>query len=1079
MLMKTRFWLFGILVSVLLPGFGVIPDARAQPLRFEVYTTEDGLTRNIGYDIAQTPEGFMWFATPNGLNRFDGYQIKTYKANAQQPFSLCGDHVTALLTDERGNLWIATPSGICIYQPVSNRFYRPSEIYNLPKKVDSLQASRFTKDAGNTLWILTTNQGLFSYQKNGNALRQYFKNQKTSEPLRSTALTEEGRICVSSMNDIYVFDGQQFNSLSIKALLPTESAPLYIREFAFTHGELWICSTFKGIFRLRMGPNPVLIEHINTHTQKWNLSRNAIECILKDKSDNLWIGSINDGLFQYDFKTGQLRQSQNSPSEAYSLPSNYVISLFEDQQGIIWAGLMGGGIAKYNREKSFFQTISLTNRPRLDGPGRDRPGQTWKVDGMTMGVYSDHDTTFYVGTLTGGMIRADRTFTKLTFYHNEPGKPNSLPFNRVDGFAKDNDGSIWVAGSGGLCLYNSRKKLSEAFTTFPYDEPGKYANFYSILSLRHQHSLLLSGSSGFSLFDLNTRRWTALADANGYTRNHHITARYLFEPNESAKFPKGTVFLCTEKTGLLLYNYLTGTFREFPAISALSGTIRYAQLVNNTIWLASDNGLIKLPINRAAPSPSAILFGEKAGLPDKVIYSLQADKTGNIWVGTSQGICKFDTTTNKFTCYGSSYGLGSTEFNTAATCVGQDGQLYFGGSNGITTFRPSDIQTHTFSPPALLTGIEVMNKEFPLPANSAFTKQIRLSYLENFITFHFAALNFFQTAKTTYSYKLDGVDRDWEYAGARNFATYTNLSPGTYTFLIRAENREGIRSEQTTSVLLSIIPPFWRTGWFYSLLIVSGLLALFALYKNQQVRLRLKTNLALEEGVRHQQEIVSQQKEAHLMQRISQMEMTALRSQMNPHFIFNCLNSIKSYALNNDTENVSLYLTRFSKLIRLVLENSKTERIKLSRELETLGLYLEMEKLRFGEQFDFGIHLADNLEPEFTEVPPMLIQPYVENAIWHGLMHKRGTGSVMITVTQPTENSIRVLVEDNGIGRAKANEIKSKTATQNKSFGMKITSERLNMYRQLYNIEAAVHIDDLFDSAGNPAGTRITLDIPV
>lgn len=393
--MKFGLQLIRLLAPALLLALFACPHLWAQPLRFESYSTENGLTRNIGYDIAQTPEGFMWFATPNGLNRFDGYQIKTYKKNSEDPFSLCHNDIRTLITDDRGNLWAGTPQGIRIYEPHRDRFYRPSELYKLPKTVDSLFASRFLKDIDGTIWILTTDQKLYGYKKKGNAIKQYFEKQEAGEPLRSTGLNEDGRICVSSMNEIYIFNGRSFSPLSLKSLITTESAPLYIREFAFTHGELWVCSTFKGIFRIRMAPKLSVIEHITIQSKKWNLSHNSIECILKDRTGNLWIGSINDGLYFYDFSTGNLRVGQHSAADQGSLPANYVISLFEDRQGIIWAGLMGGGIAKYEKELSLFQTISFA----------DKPTKNVKPDDMIMGIYKDSNRVFYIGTLTGGMIK--------------------------------------------------------------------------------------------------------------------------------------------------------------------------------------------------------------------------------------------------------------------------------------------------------------------------------------------------------------------------------------------------------------------------------------------------------------------------------------------------------------------------------------------------------------------------------------------------------------------------------------------------------------------------------------------------
>lgn len=209
-----------------------------------------------------------------------------------------------------------------------------------------------------------------------------------------------------------------------------------------------------------------------------------------------------------------------------------------------------------------------------------------------------------------------------------------------------------------------------------------------------------------------------------------------------------------------------------------------------------------------------------------------------------------------------------------------------------------------------------------------------------------------------------------------------------------------------------------------------------------------------------------------LQQQATTNELRALRSQMNPHFIFNALNSIKSFTLNSDAEQANFYLTKFSKLIRQVLENSRSERISLKNELEMLTLYLDMEKLRVGDKFDYQIKVEDEVETEFVEIPPMLIQPYVENAIWHGLMHKEEKGKISININQQG-NSLIIKIEDNGIGRQKAAEIKSKTGTSHKSFGMKITAERLDIFKQLYNINATIAFEDLKNADGLAAGTRV------
>lgn len=213
--------------------------------------------------------------------------------------------------------------------------------------------------------------------------------------------------------------------------------------------------------------------------------------------------------------------------------------------------------------------------------------------------------------------------------------------------------------------------------------------------------------------------------------------------------------------------------------------------------------------------------------------------------------------------------------------------------------------------------------------------------------------------------------------------------------------------------------------------------------------------------------------------KIAQTEMTALRAQMNPHFIFNCLNSIKLYTLQNDSQTASEYLTKFAQLIRLVLENSRSEKIRLQKELETLQLYIELEAMRFKDKVQYAIHVQPNIDQQYIELPPLLLQPYVENAIWHGLMHKPEGGTITINIAQPTEYLLHIEISDDGIGREMANNRKSKSATRQKSFGLKMTSERLEAINHIYKTKTEVKIVDLVDADGNAAGTTVILEIPL
>lgn len=232
-----------------------------------------------------------------------------------------------------------------------------------------------------------------------------------------------------------------------------------------------------------------------------------------------------------------------------------------------------------------------------------------------------------------------------------------------------------------------------------------------------------------------------------------------------------------------------------------------------------------------------------------------------------------------------------------------------------------------------------------------------------------------------------------------------------------------------------------------------------------------------------QSKLVAAQKLAQVQaafeKKIAETEMTALRAQMNPHFIFNCLNSIKLYTLENDSATASEYLTIFSQLIRLVLENSHSEKVTLKKELETLHLYIQLEAMRFKNKIQYQIQVAESIDQEYIEIPPLLLQPYVENAIWHGLMHKKKGGTIVVDVTHPSEHLLRIEITDDGIGRALAAEYKSKSATRQKSFGLQMTSDRIHIINQLYQIQADVKINDLKDGMNNATGTKVIIQIPV
>ena len=364
-------------------------------------------------------------------------------------------------------------------------------------------------------------------------------------------------------------------------------------------------------------------------------------------------------------------------------------------------------------------------------------------------------------------------------------------------------------------------------------------------------------------------------------------------------------------------------------------------------------------------------------------------------------------------------------------------------------------------PPIAFTSFKIFGKETALPENNTADVPLQLNYTQNMLSFEFAALNYTVPQKNQYAYKLEGADKDWTYSGSGRQATYSNLSGGSYVFHVKASNNDGVWNEKGKSIFIHITPPFWKTAWFRILIIVIIVVMAYLFYR------RRITHIKKEE-----------EKKTVFNKQLAGIEMKALKAQMNPHFIFNCMNSINSYILENDKKTASDYLTKFSTLIRLILENSDKQKINLDDELAMLKTYLQLEQNRLDNKFDYHIEVDASIKTIAFEIPPLILQPFIENAIWHGLVHKTERGKININIRNEP-NLLICIIEDNGIGRSKAALLKEQQVINHHSMGMKVTEDRLRILNQLNLERPSVTITDLFTETSEPSGTRVEIVIPV
>jgi len=446
----------------------------------------------------------------------------------------------------------------------------------------------------------------------------------------------------------------------------------------------------------------------------------------------------------------------------------------------------------------------------------------------------------------------------------------------------------------------------------------------------------------------------------------------------------------------------------------------------------------------------------KEGLPTTSVVGVLDDEQGRLWISTNAGLVLYDPEKGQvLRVYDEGDGLQSKEFSYKALFKASDGELFFGGIYGLNSFYPSKLKDNPYIPPIAITSVRIFDREVRSEMFDGDT--IEITYDENFLSFEFAALDYTNPSKNRYAYMLEGVDRDWVNCGSRRYVSYTNLDPGVYQFRVKGSNNDGLWNEHGASITLRILPPWWMTTWFR---VTAGSIGLILVTLGVVLRVQ---------AIRRK----------HLLERrILESQLQALRSQMNPHFVFNSLNSIQYLILHSDEYSASEYLSKFARLVRIILDNSRRPSISLDKEVESLLVYLELESLRFEGQMEYSLEISPELMSEEYHIPSMLIQPYVENAVRHGIRHKESGGRVTIAIAQ-REDSLYCTIEDNGVGRKRALELKRRSGIQHESVGMSTTKERLDILNAGREKSISVKVTDLYDMTETPCGTRVELCIPI
>lgn len=796
----------------MLAALFVISLLMLQPpeIPFQRFDTQSGLSNNIVYDVFQDSKGFIWIATENGLNKFDGYEFERFHHIPSDSTSISSNLVRTIVEDEAGNLWIGTFNGLNKFNPKTKSFQRYDQVPGF--RQGRLDIQSIIVDSTGQLWF-TQPEVLFKFDPESEIFTEfpnkYFTYQLFQDAKgRIFVQGYDGKRRVLSYVQNYNFIEYQFN----------DYLDTYPAHFGKYSNALWLTGSID---------KKLPFHKINTIP---DLPGGVIPTrLIEDQNGRLWIGAEN-GLFIYSPAPEKLGQIYLD--ERKELLTNSIRKIFEDRWGGIWVATLNGLYYYDPNQKPFM----------FHEPWNLIHSETEKSAVMAIQQIGDK---LLVGTLGNGIIIYEETSNYARTLIIDEKEPQA---NLVWCIYQHKSGSDewWVGTSAGLYRLNI-KNGSFLKIDLPYRNIASPVIFS--IKKADEHSIWLTGDENVYRFDV---------------RGQKIAERVSLEDFENLstiqvvqKVDKNKLLIGTEGLGLFIYNQQSKELKQ--AVQLVNGAAQLTKVSiwaiykdkENTIWLGTGNGLYRLDlINRELEQVNEPL------LSTSIIYSIEQDNDNKLWMGTDRSLMAYDPEKKSFSYFDTDDGIGNTEFNRRASFKANDGKLWFGGIEGLTSFMPGEISQNVHIPPVYITSAEIFEPEGFTTLNTLDEKHLQLSWRQNTFELNYTALNFTNSDQNRYQYQLENFDPDWIVPADRRFARYVKVPPGEYTFRVRASNNDGIWNTKGASIAVTIAPPFWQTAWFrVSMILIFGFLIWLAyryrvskIIEMERMRLRIAADLHDEIG---------------------------------------------------------------------------------------------------------------------------------------------------------------------------------------------------------------------------------------
>ena len=1020
----------------------------AQEIKFKHITVENGLSNNKVNCLLSDHYGFVWFGTEDGLSRFDGYEIKIYRHQADNQSSISSNGISSLFEDKDGHIWIGTKEGeINRYDPKKDRFdsWRLDSSSTNENRVFS-----FFQDDDRKLWIATYRTGLYQFDqkknrfinwqydpKNENSLSnnfvsgiikdkkgnywistynglnrlefssgkykftRFYSNANINTSISNNLIwnlipvnSEPDKFWVCTINGVDIFNALNFNLEHFP--IPKENKSQFdasacsIIEENTIKGKVYWVGTYNGLLRINVQDN-IYKRYLNDEDNIESITSNQINALLQDNSGVIWIAT-EDGINYISPKELRFTQyySRKKISKSFEeLRKNNITAICESENGNVWIGT----------DKGLFNFNNPDENEDLDVNSKFLDLNVWAL-------CRDKSKKIWIGTYGQGLKKIDLK-TKSIVSIPIKSKINLPSFYRyVKSIMKDNDGNLWIGYWGsGLIKYNPDK---DEFSSWINDE---------------------NSSNSLSYNDI----WSLYEDS------------------------KENIWVGTYGGGLNLYNKENETFYRLLSSSknktGLSSNSIYSicesknskQKVNDNLiilWLGTSKGLNKLIIDNSDRVDNLNQIKAKIkvytineGLSDNSVKSITEDNDGKLWLGTANGLSQFDPETEKFINYSNSDGLSGNNFNFTSSYLTKDGSILLGGVKGLNIFKPNEISQLPYSPPVYLTDFQLLNKsvnigeDSPININVAFINEINLGYDQNIFSFRFTALDFNSPQSIQYAYKLEGFDTNWIYSGKRRYAAYTNLNPGIYYFHVKGTNSDGLWVNNIKSVKIIINSPWWKTDWAFSAYLLIIVMGLIGIRKFELNRTKLRNELKMREFEAHKLREIENVK-SRFFANLSHEFRTPLMLIKGP------IEQLRSNNFHGDVKkhygliyrNAEKLHTLIDQLLELTQLESESIPLKARKEnivIQLRGIFYSFNSI--AQQKDIKIEFFSEFKSICAWVDKDKLEKIINNILSNAFKFTPTKGTIRLFIETSNVNNQKfavIKIADNGIGIPKEKQSK-------------------------------------------------------